>query len=347
MLSVTIHDFLTWLTVEGKSPLTITAYRSDLQQFQAILAENGLTELTQVDPPAVRRFLIELKRRSLSNSTLARKTNCLRSFFRYCEDEGYIQTSPMRRISAPKKEKRVPRYLTGADERRVLTAARRNGLQDFVVLETLALTGIRRAELFALQWQDIDFEAQTMRVRGKGMKERVLPLQADLARDLWQLLHTRLPLHSQAVFLTQNGTPMQKDSLARVINRAISAAGLTDRVTAHVFRHTFATRLLRQQFDLATVRDLLGHDDIATTSVYVHSSESTKRAAVGALGGILLGSRKATTKLWRSCPSRAHANGPPPTISSATFTRRSTQSSPTVLTRLVTRDDFAMRGLGL
>lgn len=292
MLSLATHDFLAWMQVEGAAPLTISAYKSDLGQFQTVLARLGVTELGQIDASHVRRFLIDLKSRQYANATLARKVNCLRSFFTYCEDEGYIQSSPMRRINAPKKEKRVPNYLTGADERRILLAARHRSLQDFVLIKTLILTGMRRTEILSLTWRDIDFEAKALKVRGKGNKEREIPLHEELARDLWRLLHTRLPLRSQAVFVSRQGGPLQRDSLKRIVDQTTAAAGISVRATPHTFRHSFATRLVRQQVDLPTVRDLLGHADISTTSIYVHSSSATKRAAIETLGGIILASEK-------------------------------------------------------
>jgi len=292
LYTLATHDFLTWLQVEGASPETIQAYRGDLRQFGATLAQVGISNISQIDSAVVRRFLLDLKSRGLSNATLARRLNCLRSFFGYCVDEGYLDRNPAARVPTPKREKRQPRYLASAEVRHLLMAARRHSFQDYLVVAVLSLTGIRRSELLALRWSDIDFEALAMRVHGKGNKERTVPIHPKLSRDLWSLLNSRLPLHShdEPVFLTRQHTPISRESLKRLVDRTAAAAGLEKHITPHIFRHTFATRLVAGQTNLAVVRDLMGHADVATTDIYVHASDGTKRAAVSSLGGIMLGS---------------------------------------------------------
>ncbi|MEW6574638.1 MAG: tyrosine-type recombinase/integrase [Bacillota bacterium] len=288
-LQEAIREFLRYLRAEkDASPETLAAYRSDLKPLEDFLFRERIApELANLTTPVLRRYFIWLQEeRKLKAASLRRKIHCFRSFFRYLTEQEYIPGDPMRKIRPPKEPDRAPIYLKEEELKRLLTAPEfssgLNRLRDKVILYLLAYCGLRRSELLRLDWDDVDLGAGTLRVRGKGGRERLIPLIPELQQMLWEYLQTRLPLlGNRALFLGREGGQMNKDALTRLFKRYVRMAGLDPAViTPHKLRHSFATLLLEKGTDVFTIQELMGHADLASTRIYAHCSSKRLREAV-------------------------------------------------------------------
>jgi len=277
-----ISDFLRWLTHEkGYSRHTVSGYQHDLLEFAATLPENQ--SIQTIDASAVRRFVAGLHGKN-NAATVARKLSALRSFFHFLQRQKVITSDPMTGISGPKIAQLIPVFLT-VDE--VFLLLETPGEQDrFVardraILELLYSTGIRVAELVSRNLEDLDFEAEMLKVRGKGNKERLVPVgrPAREAVDAWlpsrqQLLQERaargLEIDQAPLFLNGRGSRLTTRSVERLVQTYSERAGIPQTVTPHALRHSFATHLLEMGADLRSVQELLGHASLSTTQRYTH-----------------------------------------------------------------------------
>lgn len=277
-----ISDFLRWLTHEkGYSRHTVSGYQHDLLEFAATLPENQ--SIQTIDTSAVRHFVAGLHGKN-NAATVARKLSALRSFFHFLQRQKVITSDPMAGISGPKIAQLIPVFLT-VDE--VFLLLETPGEQDrFVardraILELLYSTGIRVAELVSRNLEDLDFEAEMLKVRGKGNKERLVPVgrPAREAVDAWlpsrqQLLQERaargLEIDQAPLFLNGRGSRLTTRSVERLVQTYSERAGIPQTVTPHALRHSFATHLLEMGADLRSVQELLGHASLSTTQRYTH-----------------------------------------------------------------------------
>lgn len=255
------RSFANWLGVQGYSPNTLRAYCrvvADLVEF--IRSES----LLDVDGRLVRQYLSWLHAHGASRQTIAREVYALKTFFRFLERAELIDFSPARLIRFKQQPKRLPRFLSEEEVNRLLAAARTP--IERAVLEMLYATGCRVSELVGMRIEDVDFSQRTVRVLGKGGKERVALFGRKAAEALRAHLGERL---SGFVFPGRDGKPMQTRSVYLIVRRVAQRAGLSG-VHPHTLRHTFATHLLNHGADLRAVQELLGHASIATTQVYTH-----------------------------------------------------------------------------
>jgi site-specific recombinase XerD len=189
-------------------------------------------------------------------------------------------------IHAPKAPDTVPVYLKPDEVKRLISLpekySRNNKLRDKCILETFVFTGIRRNELLSLDWDDIDFKSDTLKVRkGKGKKQRIIPITDPLSSDLWDYLQSRLPLKDRAMFTSFYGTRLTATPLSQTFRRYLKIAGLDQKgITLHKLRHTFATLLIQQGVDLMSIKELLGHEDLNSTKIYTHVDTSHLRKQV-------------------------------------------------------------------
>jgi integrase/recombinase XerD len=276
-------DFLGHLELErGLSRNTLEAYRSDLQQFGEFLARRHLSAL-DLTPADLAQFVSELAegregRRGSSPATLQRKVACLRSFYRHLRREQLIDHDPARELRAPRTRPRLPKVLSRDEVLRLLDQPRGHtpaALRDRALLETMYACGLRASEAVTLELSDLDLELGVLRTRGKGSKERLVPvggkaiesLRAYLDRGRPRLLGLR---EESRVFINQRGAPLSRQGLYKVVQRHARSAGLEQRMSPHTLRHTFATHLLAGGCDLRSLQEMLGHADIATTQIYTH-----------------------------------------------------------------------------
>jgi len=293
-------DFLAYLELErGLSRNTLEAYRSDLQQFGAFLERQGVGAL-DVRHRQLAEFLSELAhggegRAPVSAATLSRKVACLRSFYRHLRLEEVIGHDPTAQLRGPAKQRRLPRVLTREQVQKLLQDPAGDqplALRDRALLEVMYACGLRASETVGLELGDVDFEEGVLRARGKGSKERVVPVGTQALAALHAYCRSGRPVLLESgvsasaqrrVFLNRRGGTLTRQGLYKIVQTHARRAGLADCMSPHTLRHTFATHLLNGGCDLRSLQEMLGHADLATTQVYTHlSSERLKDAYFGA-----------------------------------------------------------------
>jgi integrase/recombinase XerD len=281
----TILDFLAYLELErGLSRNTLQAYRSDLRQFAEYMDRHGL-DFAQAQHGDLAAFLAELS--EVAAATLGRKVACLRSFYRHLRREGTIAHDPTAELRGPRKTQRLPRVLTREEVARLLrepTGSEPRALRDRALLEVMYACGLRASEAVALELRDIDLDEKMLRARGKGSKERLVPIGRQAVAALRAYcLRGRPALVGVEVeprlFVNRRGSGLTRQGLYKIIQGHARGAGLAEKMSPHTLRHTFATHLLAGGCDLRSLQEMLGHADLATTQIYTHlSAERLKEA---------------------------------------------------------------------
>ena len=282
-----IDEYVRTLVVEeNASPHTVRNYASDLRQLRTCLLEHRLAlddarkevAVDRVDHLAIRAFMGDLLRRN-SKSSVGRKLSAAKQFFRFVLRRGLISRDPTAGIATPKKRQQLPVHLTVDDTFRLLEAPEKDtppGLRDRALLEVVYSCGLRVSELVGLDWTDIDSALELVRVRGKGGKERLVPIgrKAVAALDLYrkhiaELCPKRLR-DQKAVFLNRRGQRLTTRTVARLVDHYVAASGIATKASPHALRHSFATHLLNAGADLRAIQELLGHASLSTTQKYTH-----------------------------------------------------------------------------
>jgi integrase/recombinase XerD len=291
-----IGDFLAYLELErGLSRNTLDAYRSDLHQLAVYLTRTGLTVEGAVHGDLA-DFLGELAegrdgRPPVAATTLGRKIACLRSFYRHLRREELIDHDPTADLHGPRKPQRLPRVLSREEIRRLLEQPRGASplaQRDRALLEVMYACGLRASEAVGLEVRDLDLEEGLLCARGKGSKERIVPVgrQALAALSIYlrdgrpDLIGTRV---QGRLLVNHRGGPLTRQGLYKIVQGHARRAGLQEKMSPHTLRHTFATHLLAGGCDLRSLQEMLGHADLATTQVYTHlSADRLKDAYFGA-----------------------------------------------------------------
>jgi integrase/recombinase XerD len=280
-----VLDFLAYLEFErGLSRNTLEAYRTDLLQFGRFLErrERSALEASAAD---IADFLAELAagtvdRPPASTATIHRKTACLRSFYRHVRREGLLDSDPTATLSAPRRSRKLPHVLSRGEIDRLLSQPRGTdpaSLRDRALLELMYASGLRASEAIGLELADVDLEERVLRARGKGSKERVVPIGQAAVRALRMYLERGRPgllkgAPEPHLFVNFRGGQLTRQGLYKIVRRHAVKAGLADRMSPHTLRHTFATHLLAGGCDLRSVQEMLGHADVSTTQLYTHLS---------------------------------------------------------------------------
>lgn len=278
-----IDQFLRFLSVEkGFSPNTLSAYRNDLSQFATFVEEkNGPSAATPaaVDRETILSYLLHLKERSYSPATVARKVSAVKSFFKFLEAEGRVGKNPTDGLASPKVGRSLPKALTEDEVVALLSQPARSSTpeaqRDQAMLELLYASGMRVSELVSLNIGDINLEAGFVRCRGKGDKERVIPIHPKAVDSVRAYLEQgrrrilRQP-REKAIFLNRRGERLTRQGFWLILKGYAKAAQIESPVSPHTLRHSIATHLLRRGLDLRSVQELLGHANIATTQIYTH-----------------------------------------------------------------------------
>ncbi|HVU63721.1 MAG TPA: tyrosine recombinase XerC [Phycisphaerales bacterium] len=316
-----INGFTSYLMDERHfSHYTARCYGADLRQYIEFLAEEGNIEISEAneqkafdkvsanhtsngdvmgtimpatvtklicdaDPESIRTFLGHLGTKEYSAATMARKIATLRSFYKWSNRRGYTKTNPMTAIRTPRQAKRLPKAITVEQiEKLLATPSEKDvlGLRDRAMLETLYSTGIRVSELVGLNAEDLDEPGECLRVRGKGKKERMVPLgthamgavkkyvemmQSDSRTAAWWNGETG---KARPLFVNKHGKRLSSRSVRRKLDKYLISAGLDPDISPHTLRHSFATHLLENGADLRSVQELLGHQSLSTTQIYTH-----------------------------------------------------------------------------
>jgi tyrosine recombinase XerC len=271
-----IEKFLRYLEIERNvSVHTVLNYKLDLLDFKKFLQEKPFEE---VDYLTLRKYLVYLKEHNLTNRTVSRRISCLRSFYRFMFREGLIKNNPVLMLSTPKQDKMLPLFLTEAEVVKLIETPEADsvlGSRDRAILETLYSTGMRVSELVSLNIDTIDDIGATVKVLGKGKKERMLPIGDRALSAIKKYLDIRNSRNkskqeAKPLFLNKNNSRLSDRGVRKLMDKHIRTASLRSGISPHTLRHSFATHLLDRGADLRSVQELLGHANLSTTQIYTH-----------------------------------------------------------------------------
>ena len=279
---MTIAGFLKYLQYEKRfSAHTIDAYKVDLEQFSAFLQNQyEIVEPAIIQHIHIRSWAVSLMEQKYSASSIRRKLSTLKSYFRFLQREEVITRSPMLQVSLPKLGKRLPSVVPEQHLEQLLNsidpADDYEKLRNRVVVELCYLTGMRRAELLNLKVSDLNFSSFTIKVLGKGNKERLIPISHPMATLLRQYLDVRQQTFPNTpelgLWLTKDGKAAYAKLIYRIVKEALSTITTQEKRSPHVLRHSFATHLSDHGADLNAIKELLGHSSLAATQIYTHHS---------------------------------------------------------------------------
>jgi integrase/recombinase XerD len=277
-----LRYFTDYLRVEkGASPNTIASYEADLRDFLAFVESLSVKSLSDVKGNTVRRYIESLSRKGMTSSSISRRLSSLRSFYRFLISERLVEESPVEGVDTPKGWSKLPTVLSVEEVERLLSVYEDAGtpvqLRNRAILELLYASGLRVSELISLKVDDVSQDLGYLRCKGKGNKERVVPVGRVALRALREYLekgrpHLASPHNSSWLFLNRNGDKLSRQTVWKVIKRAIKLAGIDKNVSPHTLRHSFATHMLERGADLRSLQEMLGHSNISTTQIYTHIS---------------------------------------------------------------------------
>ncbi len=252
--------------------------------------------LSQLDRKLMREFISYMRQASTSKKTVVRRLSSLRTFFKYCIKEGFIEKNPLEEIESPKLDKSIPRSLTYEQVMKFFDMPDIHtylGLRDRTIMELFYSSGLRVSELVTLNKEDFDKESMLLRVQGKGKKERIVPITKNAAEWISIYLSSeerhrdvedhRAEADPKAIFLNKFGTRITTRSIDRMFVKYLRMSGLYEDITPHTIRHTIATHWLENGMDLKTIQLLLGHSSMATTTIYTHVSTKLKKDVIDRL----------------------------------------------------------------
>jgi tyrosine recombinase XerC len=282
-MSMLVDQFLGYLEAErGCSAQTLRAYAGDLVRFAlfATQEEKG----AEFDPVGIstvqlRHYLAHLRQSGAARTTIARKVASLRSFYRFLMREGVVSDNPAANLTLPRREKRLPVFLDEAEVQRLLEAPEADdaaGRRDCAILEMLYSTGMRISELAAVSLEDLDLVGEVVRAKGKGKKERLVPLGTKAVQAIRDYMEVRQTIargrrvNRRALFVNKAGGRLSNRGVRRIFHKYARLVGLQEKVSPHTLRHSFATHMLNRGADLRSVQELLGHASIASTQIYAH-----------------------------------------------------------------------------
>jgi len=263
---------------------TLEAYRNDLDQLASFLSSRNIHAWSDVHRETLRVYLRTLVEGGVSKKSVARKVASLRSFFKFLRRRNVISSNPALTLISPKLERRLPVYLDEGAAEEMLSLPDRSdvdGKRDAAILELFYSTGMRLSELVGLNVRDMDFAAGTVKVRGKGRKERILPVgkkAVSAVRDYLEARTNQRQDPGSPLFCSSSGKRTYPMAVTRLVKRYIKRVSEIEKQSPHVIRHSFATHMLNRGADLRAVKELLGHESLSTTQVYTHvSTERMKK----------------------------------------------------------------------
>ncbi len=288
-----LSTYLSYLEVKRNvSAHTLAAYERDVRQFFRFLEEWTHTptpDVNAIDPGTIRVYLGQLVESGLSRRSIGRKLAAVRSFFKFCHREGYIRGNPAAAIHPPKLEKKLPTFVEVNEIEFVMTlpdTSTFTGARDRAILELLYGAGIRLRELTGLDVYDLQLDENTVRIFGKGRKERIVPCGSAAVSAIRVYIGKRQSLLDQrgakadrsALFLSRQGSRISPRRVQNIVQSYLAKASAREHLSPHVLRHSFATHMLNSGADLRAVKELLGHANLSTTQIYTHvSTERLKK----------------------------------------------------------------------
>ena len=282
-----IESFINYLIVEcGLSRNTILSYSHDLQLFTNFLLSKKISDFNDVRPGTITSFIISEKKRGLSITSITRTIVSTRMLYRFLLSEGKLQKNPLTTIDSPKLWKRLPIVLSVDKVDNLLSVPdmkTKLGVRNRAILELLYATGARVSEVTAIQMDWINLEYGYVKCRGKGSKERIVPLGTKAIESIQNYLKVSRPeiknsQHSPYLFLSKAGKPLRRENIWKIVRNCALKAGIHERISPHKLRHSFATHLLENGADIRSVQEMLGHVNISTTQIYTHVSKQHLKA---------------------------------------------------------------------
>ena len=253
---------------------TIRAYETDILQFIQFLKKNKKPSFKEINYRVFLDFISYLKTEArYTEKSISRKVASIKAFFKFLYSRRFIKNNPALLLYTPKVPEKLPEFLSEKEVIKIIEAPEGTSWQikrDRAILELLYATGIRVGELVSLTVKDINFIDETVKVMGKGKKERIVPVGGPAMKSLIAYIEARHNSRSEKVFLNKYGKPLTERSVERLVEKYSKKAGIAKKVTPHTFRHSFATHMLERGADLRTVQELLGHERITTTQIYTH-----------------------------------------------------------------------------
>ena len=279
-----LDDFINYLEYERNySNNTIIAYKNNILQLINYLDSININDIKSVKYETIRGYLSYLHENKYKSKSISRMISSMRSFFKYLKGENTITNNPMTLISNPKLEKKLPKYLTINEVEKILNAPDLNdkiGIRDAFILELLYVSGIRVSELVNIKLNDIEESQRRIKILGKGNKERYVLYGSRCSELLKKYISVRsnfLKYPNDYLILSKTGRKINTREIRNIINRIKTKAGISISISPHTFRHTFATHMLNEGADLRTVQELLGHENLSTTTIYTHLTNEKLR----------------------------------------------------------------------
>ena len=279
-----IDKFLEYIAVEKRySEHTLISYKKDLEDFLLFVSDTeGTRDLTKVDKKVIRNFLVHLTENHFQKRSINRKLSSLRSFYLFLLKIGEIEVSPLESVSSLKwyAEKQIPMSEEEMAELSEILDEDTGHFLEKAIIETLYQTGMRKAELCNLFFENVDFSSAEIKIKGKGNKERIAPISSVLAEILYKFTEIRKPLPESEIyfFVRENGKKLSEKFVYSVVNRYLSLITLKKKKSPHILRHSFATHVLNNGAEISKVKKILGHSSLASTQVYTNGNiEQLKR----------------------------------------------------------------------
>lgn len=279
--SIMQGPFIQYLRSEKRfSKHTVLAYENDLNQFLFYLDEvYEINDLNDVNDKIVRSWMVHLSDLGLSARSINRKLSTLKSFYRFSCNNGFSKLNPLVNVIGPKQEQRLPEFVDEKEMMKLfLNISFENdfkGTRDKIILDLFYQTGMRLSELRGLKIKDVDFSQKVLKVLGKRNKERLIPLHEGMLNELKKYIIERegfVDKEEEALIIDNKGSKCNEKFVYRTVNSYLSTITLTTKKSPHIIRHTFATHMLNRGADLNTIKEILGHANLAATQVYTHNS---------------------------------------------------------------------------
>lgn len=267
-----IDKYLEYISYQKKySENTIINYEEDLEFFRKYLEENK-TSFLKVNYAFIRKFYNYMDNLGFSKNTISRKISSLRSFYKYLARNNYIDYNPFSLTKGPKKDKLLPKFLYYNELEELFNACNLDnlyGIRDRLILEMLYATGMRVGELEFIKLKDINFYDNSIKILGKGNKERIVYF-GEYAREMLDLYLSKRDDNNEYLFINNHGNRLTSRGIRYILNKIIDKTSLNTKISPHMIRHSFATHMLNEGCDLLTVQELLGHESLRATQVYTH-----------------------------------------------------------------------------
>ena len=274
-----VKSFLQYIQYEKKySSCTVFSYQNDIYQFQDFLTENYSLSIEQTELKHIRNWILQLKSKNIESSSINRKLSALKSLFKFGLRNNHVKSNPCSKLQALKTPKKLPVFFK-TNELDTALESTENAKNDFaeirnnIILEILYQTGIRRAELIGLKDSDFNFFSLTLRIVGKGNKERIIPISKNLKEKAEDYINLKNQIFDSPYFiLTDTGEQSYPNLIYRIVKSSMGEVSSLSKRSPHVIRHSFASSLLNNGAEISAVKELLGHANLAATQIYTHTS---------------------------------------------------------------------------